>query len=152
MSNLPNQLPFHPIQNQFQKTAPLVLMADDDMDDREFFISALAEIAPTYQLIMFSDGDSLLDYINELPEQQLPCLIVLDFNMPRMDGLHTLQALGKQDRYKHIPKVIFSTSLSDKTSELCIENGAYAYKTKPGKMQDLKQIIKEIIDYCDAQK
>jgi CheY-like chemotaxis protein len=89
----------------------MVLMVDDDPDDREMLRKALTEINVEHQFIEADDGVEAMKKLEELLKKgQLPCLIVLDINMPKMDGRQTFVAIKNNNELSKIPIVIFSTS------------------------------------------
>ena len=125
-----------------------VLLIDDDKDDLEMLEQALADIDIEHRIIEASDGLQGLIVLNELLwRKQLPCLIVLDINMPRMDGRETLVKIKSDKRLSKIPIVIFSTSSSpmDKTF---FERYNTAYFVKPIKFQELKNTAERLINIC----
>ena len=78
----------------------------------------------------------------------MPCLIVLDYNMPGLNGADILKELGTNERYKHIPKIVWSTSASEKFRNLCLELGAVDYVIKPNNMHDLEKIARYMLSLC----
>ena len=109
----------------------MVLLAEDDEDDQELITLAFNKATSTHKLHIANNGQEVLEYLSNLSLQHLPCLIVLDLNMPVLDGLQTLEALKKMDRYQDIPKVIFTTSDSSDDRAKCLAIGANAYVVKP---------------------
>src|SRR5688500_5041205 len=110
-----------------------IVLADDDSEDREMILSAFEEIGVKEEAIVsVENGESVLRYLEHCKlDEQLPCLIILDLNMPRMNGTQTLQYLKKHDRFRHITVVIFSTSVNAIERETCLHLGAHSYITKP---------------------
>ena len=99
------------------KVKPItILMADDDEDDRLLTQDALAESRVLNELFFVEDGVELLEYLerkgkfSEKESSPRPGLILLDLNMPRMDGREALQAIKANPSLKGIPVVILTTS------------------------------------------
>src|SRR4051794_11884308 len=93
-----------------QKT---ILYVDDDPDDKAMFRQAVEAIASNYQIIEARDGVQALELLGQMKQKsELPSLIVLDINMPRMDGKQTLVAIQKDQTLASIPIVLYSTSSS----------------------------------------
>lgn len=114
-----------------KRTKP-ILIADDDPDDRELIVSAFAEILPAEKLKLVTDGLKVFQYLDQLAdENELPGLIVLDLNMPLLNGLDTLKKIKISYRYKHIPVVILTTSKNMDEMNKCLQLGAADYLTKP---------------------
>jgi CheY-like chemotaxis protein len=114
-----------------QRAKP-ILIADDDSDDRELIAAAFSEVLPVEKLEIVPDGTKVLHYLDHLADDnELPGLIMLDLNMPLLDGFSTLKKLKTNDRYKHIPVVILTTSKNMEEMNKCLQLGASDYLTKP---------------------
>jgi len=113
------------------RTKP-ILIADDDSDDRELILSAFTEILPAEKLEIVTDGSEVLNYLDQVTEEnELPGLIILDLNMPLLDGFATLKKLKDSIRYRNIPIIILSTSKNMAEMNKCLQLGAADYLTKP---------------------
>jgi CheY-like chemotaxis protein len=112
-----------------------ILLVDDDEEDRMLIQEAFAEIGAPDIAHYESNGEDALNYLEKHPDA-LPCLIVLDLNMPRMNGTQTLRALKSDERYKHITVIIYSTSVNPVERETCLELGAHSYVVKPTLYQE----------------
>src|SRR5437764_14745602 len=89
----------------------LVLYADDDPDDREFVRRAFEQNTQHIELIEFANGRDLLTYVkNQDARDQKPCLIILDINMPIVNGKEALVELRKVEGFEDTPVVLFTTS------------------------------------------
>lgn len=119
----------------------LLMIVDDDADDREFFCDAVKEIDLSIKYIVAVNGVEALEKVRH-DCKQLPDLIFLDLNMPKMDGRTCLAELKKDEQLKHIPVIIFSTSSSSKEVEETHELGAVYFLTKP---TDFKKLQSEIV-------
>src|SRR5689334_1168246 len=116
-----------------------VLLIDDDKDDRELLQQALSEINIDHRIIEAHDGVQGLSVLRELAnKKELPCLIVLDINMPRKDGRQTLVEIKSHNLLSKIPTVIFSTS-SSQLDKIFFEKYNIAYFVKPINFDELKQ-------------
>jgi CheY-like chemotaxis protein len=126
----------------------LVLYADDDLDDIELVRDAFEEYAQGIQLLTFKDGSELLRFVKELKDfEPLPCLIILDINMPNMDGKQTLSALRRMDRYEAVPIVLFSTSTLPSEAAFAKSFGA-GFVTKPLHTVQINQLVDQMIHHC----
>ena len=132
------------MKNPFVK----ILIADDDPDDLELVESAITETLPTAKLILFTSGQSALDYLNTCVDTELPSLIVLDYNMPVMTGTAVLGRLDSIKRYSAIPKVILSTSDSSLFVEESLSKGAQEYLVKPVSVSELNTLAKRLLGFC----
>ena len=122
----------------------LIFLADDDLDDCLLFEDALKEVNASVKLTTANDGVELLDMLQtEVPP--VPDIIFLDLNMPRKNGLECLEQIRREDAYKDIPVVIFSTSAQPETVAKVYEQGADFYIRKPGSFFKLKQAIIQML-------
>src|SRR5689334_12157037 len=89
----------------------IVLYADDDPEDRELVTEAFTPYSHHVEVVTFPDGMSLLAHLRNLPPfDPTPCLIIIDINMPLLNGRESLQQLRQMDRYDSVPVVLFTTS------------------------------------------
>src|SRR5215203_5387617 len=87
---------------------PIILYTEDDFDDFESVKEALNQVSDWQLLHHAKNGQEAISFIENATV--LPSLIVLDLNMPVMDGKEVLQWLKQQNEYKHIPVLVFTTS------------------------------------------
>ena len=126
-----------------------LLYAEDDFDDQQDFKDILKEIDPDIKVVLVHTGLALMQYLDTLgPHEEWPFLLVLDMNMPVLDGIRTVQALKKDPRYSHISVIFYSTSSLQKDADLAIENGAAAFIRKPGRRDDIPAVTAEIAKFC----
>jgi len=122
-------------------------IADDDADDRMIIKEAFEENNFDQILTFFEDGEMVLAKFNErLENRHYPSLLILDMNMPKVNGIELLGRIKKDDRIKHIPIVILSTSKSNIDREKVLSLGADDFITKPFSFDHMIQITKELIE------
>jgi CheY-like chemotaxis protein len=117
-----------------------ILVAEDDGDDRRLLADAFREAGVDCRLDFHGDGESLLLALQTARPQALPRLILLDLNMPRMDGRETLHRLRADPAMNEIPVVVLSTSASEEEVSRSRRLGCDDYYVKPcdfGAMLDL---------------
>jgi CheY-like chemotaxis protein len=122
----------------------IVLIVDDDSDDRDFFCEALLEIDPTIQCRFAKNGQEALDILNN-SEMLLPDYIFLDLNMPRLGGKQCLKAIKKSKHLSNIPVVIFSTTKQDEEAAETRELGAVLFLTKPPTYTELVKRLSYVL-------
>lgn len=134
------------------KTNPLViLMADDDEDDCLLVKKALEQSTLASHLSFVGNGEELMNYLfhrgehASLEKSPMPDLILLDLNMPRMNGLEALERIKSSRELRHIPVLILTTSRSDYDVSESYSLGANSFLTKPVN-------FKGLIDMMDAIK
>ena|SRR6187551_3112941 len=122
----------------------IVLLADDDENDRLFFIDAFDEIKIKTVVNTVNDGVDLIKYLLS-PDVVLPHVLFLDLNMPRKGGMECLAEIKSDDRFNNIAIAIYSTSASDEDIEETFVNGANVYIKKPSDFEELKKILTKVI-------
>jgi CheY-like chemotaxis protein len=126
------------------KTIKHICLAEDDPDDYYIFSKLLNELNSDIKLTWFQTCEALLDFLNAGID--LPCLIVLDINMPKMDGQTCLVSIKKEVKFNHIPVIILSTSDYEPDVEICYQSGAFKYFQKPFTIDEYKNVIREILE------
>ncbi len=121
-----------------------IFIVDDDPDDQELVQEALDMAGLDWASRTFGDGQELLDH---LQDDNLPALILLDLNMPRVDGRTALKVIKEDDRLRHIPIVVLTTSRNDEDVHHCYKLGANSFITKPQRFEDLLKFIKTLGEY-----
>lgn len=122
-----------------------ILIADDDLEDLELIEDAILTAEPAVELHKFTNGLTAIEYLNSRLDKELPGLIILDYNMPELNGAQLLLSLKAQERYKSIPKVVLSTSNAPLHIHECLSNGASEYIVKPDTMKELYTLVKRLL-------
>ncbi len=117
-----------------------ILLAEDDLDDCNFFKLALETMLLSFHLTTVHDGEHLMKYLSENSEH-LPDIIFLDINMPRKNGLECLAEIKVNEKLKNIPVVMISTSTDKDKIKNSFDTGASIYIRKPGAFEKLVQVI-----------
>ncbi|SPJ13848.1 Response regulator receiver protein [Syntrophobacter sp. SbD2] len=131
----------------------IVLMADDDEDDCLLVESAFKEMDLAYELRFVGDGRELLDYLynegdfSDLEKYPRPNLILLDLNMPRIDGREALAIIKSDPQLNNIPILILTTSGEERDIALAKRAGASAFLSKPEAFADLTDMLSK---FCIA--
>ncbi len=105
-------------------------------------------------IMWFADnGEHVLDILEKNNSASLsPCLIVLDLNMPKINDTQTRSRLKKDQRFQHLPVIIYSTSINPLERERCLILGAHAYITKPISFQESLETAKTFLQFCHLEK
>jgi CheY-like chemotaxis protein len=125
-----------------------ILLGEDDADDQEMLKEVFASIDVSFILFFVNNGSEIISVLKKLRDDQMPCLIVLDYNMPGLNGADILRELSTNERCKNIPKVVWSTSGSEKFRALCLELGAVDYVIKPNNVRELEKIARYMLSLC----
>ena len=125
-----------------------ILLVDDDPDDLSMLSDAFKTIDPSCDLIEAYDGDAALLLLEELGARNIvPELIVLDINMPVMDGRELLTLLKNKEHYKDIPVVMYTTS-SNLFDKLHCDQYHVDLFTKPSTPDSILQTASLMLQYC----
>jgi len=141
-----------------------ILIADDDADDRLMASEALEESRLANDLRFVEDGEELLDYLYRRGRfagegaAPRPGLILLDLNMPRMDGREALREIKSDPGLRSIPVVVLTTSKAEEDIYRTYDLGVNSFITKPVQFESLVEVMKalgkywfEIVELPDAR-
>ena len=134
-------------------TEHMILMAEDDADDRLLVQDAFAECGSAGKVRFVADGEELVDYLlrrgkyEPAASSPRPDLILLDLNMPRKDGREALREIRAHTELRRVPVVVFTTSRADTDIERVYELGANSFITKPAGFDALVAIISKLTGY-----
>lgn len=133
---------------QVNNDAPYIFLAEDDVDDQELLIEALTFHAGSLKVHTAINGKKAAKFLDDLPHDNLPCLIIVDYNLPEVDGAQLLEILSSNDRFHAVPKVVWSTSNSPHYKQICLSRGARQYFVKPNDISGIQKVAKEMLAYC----
>jgi len=122
-----------------------ILLVDDDKDDRVIFTELLATTDADTLLICAENGLEMVALLDETPDEDLPGMIILDQNMPKMTGKESLIFLKESKRYRHIPAIIYSTYQVKDFFRECLELGARDVVAKPDTIQAYREMIEHFL-------
>jgi CheY-like chemotaxis protein len=127
-----------------------ILVAEDDADDRVLLADAFAESGVVVALDFVADGVELMQRLalrDADASQGLPDLVLLDLNMPRMDGREALRAIREHERLRHLPVIILTTSKAELDIRVSYQLGANSYVTKPRRFDELIAVLRSLERY-----
>ena len=136
-----------------------ILLVEDNPDDRELMRLAFAQTEIPHNLIVVSDGIEALDYLigqnyrqrQEIDEDDnaggMPALIMLDLNLPRINGIEVLRRLRAHPKTRLLPVLIISSSNEPQDLIDSYINGCNSYIRKPIHFTQLQKIVREISTY-----
>ena len=136
-----------------EKKDVTILIADDDADDRMMISDALRESRLANNLRFVENGEELIDYLllrgkfSNPVENPRPGLILLDLNMPKMDGREALKVIKENADLKRIPVVVLTTSKAEEDVYRTYNLGVNSFVTKPVTFESLVVIVREIGRY-----
>lgn len=125
-----------------------ILWADDDYDDLQMMQEILAKKKKDYDIIEVHNGKEAIEHLKQIREKsELPCLIILDINMPVLDGKETLSILKNNEDYRQIPVVVFTTSESELDKLFCKKFNTEMV-TKPPTYSTLSAALEKLLKEC----
>jgi len=141
------------LENMKTKDRALILMAEDDPDDRLLIREALREAHFMNEARFVEDGEELLDYLfrrgkyKDPTNSPRPSLILLDLNMPRKDGREALEEIKSNMELKRIPVVVLTTSHDEEDINHTYMIGVSGYITKPVRQEELVNVMRTLGHY-----
>lgn len=126
-----------------QTLLPIVLIADDDADDLLLITEAFSERCSECRIRFAQDGVQLMHML----DSEEPDLILLDLNMPLMDGRKALQKIKGSPRLRKIPTIVMTTSDDEEDIRFCYDAGVNSYIVKPPSYSDLLDIVTILKSY-----
>ncbi len=130
-----------------------IVLAEDDSDDKFFFVYFLEDRQDIAILNCVENGLEVLEFLNALADDDdLPDMILLDQNMPKMNGLETLKLLKINSRYSHIPVFVYSTYADLNLTDNCLAAGAVRVYQKPTNKDSYNLMIDSLIETINSSK
>lgn len=132
---------------------PILMLVEDDQDDQELARLANQKLDAPFRLILAEDGAEALDYLRASHTGQpdthepAPNLLLVDLDMPRMDGLSFLKNLREDKALRHLPVVMFTTSKAQRDIAACYEHGCNSYVVKPMNISRLAELFDSLTQY-----
>lgn len=128
------------------KSKKPILLVEDDKVDAMTVRRALKEIKVTNNVILAANGEEAIEYLLK-PDSEMPCIILLDLNMPKMNGLEFMKIAKENEKLRKIPIVVLTTSSEERDRMNSFQNGVAGYMTKPVDYQQFVDVIKTINIY-----
>jgi len=132
------------------KKEVIILLVEDNEGDIVLTVEALREAKIHNKVIVVRDGEEALSYLyreGKYADAEMPDIIFLDINLPRIDGKEVLTKIKNDDRLKFIPVVILTTSDSENDIMESYSNHANCYITKPVDFNKFLQVVNMIKDF-----
>jgi two-component system response regulator len=136
------------------RTAPHVLLVEDNPDDEEFTIRALRDAGLGNAIHVAHDGAQALEYLArcELPEtaperEVMPKLVLLDLKLPKLDGVDVLRQIKANAATVSVPVVVLTSSRQDRDIKQCYALGANSYVVKPVAFEQFAEAIQHVGRY-----
>ncbi len=133
-----------------QREPKTILYIDDDQDDLLIFEESVSTLYPDVTLYKAQSTEAGINILNqlELESKPFPSLIMIDMNMPKMNGRETLQHIRSNKKWRHIPVAIFTTSANSDDIEFCKHYGS-ACITKPMSYADYSDTLERLFSHSN---
>lgn len=136
-----------PPQNRF------ILLVEDNQDDVDLTLRALTRQAITNPVVVVRDGAQAMDFLLGRGEYQgrdtkeLPVLVLLDINLPRLSGIEVLRQIRQNQTTKMVPVVMLTTSKQDQDVVESYTSGANSYVQKPIDFAEFSEAVRQLGNY-----
>jgi CheY-like chemotaxis protein len=126
-----------------------ILLVEDDPKDIDLTLAALGEYKLANEVIVVRDGAEALDYLHmkgsyRSRATENPAVVLLDLKLPKVDGLEVLREIRSDERLKHIPVVVLTSSREDRDVVASYKLGVNAYVVKPVDFHEFVNAVKEL--------
>ena len=127
-----------------------ILIVDDDREDHSILHEYFQNAGIDDQVLYVENGLRAIEFLQNISDDQLlPNLIVLDLNMPILNGSQTLLRIKQLPRFRHIPVIIFSTSENEAEKRRCLNYGAIEYMVKPMTYAEGQTMVEKFIAFIN---
>ncbi|HEX6431457.1 MAG TPA: response regulator [Niastella sp.] len=132
-----------------QREPTTILYIDDDQDDLLIFEESVNCLYPEIRLYKAQSSEAGMNILNQLESENkpYPSLIMIDMNMPKMNGRETLRLIRNNKKWLGIPVAIFTTSANVEDIEFCKKHGS-ACITKPMSLTDFNHVLEKLLSHC----
>ncbi|HIB38126.1 response regulator [Mesonia sp.] len=122
-----------------------ILLIEDDMIEVMKLNRTISSTELSHEVIEAKNGEEALTFLRS--DKALPDIILLDLNMPKMNGIEFLNVLKNDEVLKYLPTIILTTSANQKDILACYKSGIAGYIIKPLKYEDYVIKLKSLLDY-----
>lgn len=133
-----------------------ILLVEDNDGDILLITEAFEESNFDLKLTILKDGQESIDFLNKkekYKDSMAPDLVILDVNLPKLNGHQVLAYIKNNEKLKHIPVIMFTTSSSENDIRLANQNNANCYITKPVEVEDYLKVIRSMESFwIDSRK
>ncbi len=125
------------------KTDETILLVEDDIVDAMTVKRAMKDLNVTNKLVIKGNGEEALEYLRDVNNAN-PCIIILDLNMPRMNGIELLQALKQDNHLRRIPAIVLTTSRGEQDRFRTFDLSIAGYMIKPVEYPQFVEVVRNI--------
>jgi len=133
-----------------KRSLPSILFIEDDMIERMKFNRVVSTLGFGNKIIEANNGEEALEMLEK--GENLPQLVLLDLNMPRISGIEFLSIMKQDERLRFIPTVVLTTSSNQRDLLECFKIGIAGYILKPLKYEDYVEKISKVLAYWNVNE
>lgn len=122
----------------------LILLVEDNPDDEALTLRALNKGDYKSDIMVLRDGQQAVDYLNGADESRLPALIMLDLKLPKLSGIDVLKFIRSNNKTKHLPVVVLTSSSEESDIRECYEYHVNSYVRKPVNMDEFTESVRNL--------
>ncbi|MCK6605039.1 MAG: response regulator [Ignavibacteriaceae bacterium] len=122
----------------------LILLVEDNPDDEALTLRALNKGDYKSDIMVLRDGQQAVDYLNAADESRLPALIMLDLKLPKLSGIDVLKFIRSNNKTKHLPVVVLTSSSEESDIRECYEYHVNSYVRKPVNMDEFTESVRNL--------
>lgn len=129
-----------------------ILIAEDDIDDQQLIRERLALYTSSVVFECVNDGLEAIQFLRQCPANHCPAVILLDYKMPKFSAPEVLATIKNDERYRNVPKIVWSTSRNPVDMERCLQSGADKYLFKPYELHGIDEIVAHLMSLCSQSR
>jgi CheY-like chemotaxis protein len=126
---------------------PSILVADDNPHEIKIFEIASRDVPIPFRLMRAGDGEHALNILKNLPDEELPDIIITDLRMPKCDGLRLLEQLKSDPRLRTIPSLMMSGTADDQDIRRAYDRHVNAFVKKPIEYEEFRRKVREMLNF-----
>ena len=134
-----------PTEHKKEAEKQFILLIEDDLDDQELFIESVNALTDDIVIYAEENGKKGLTFLEKLPAGKKPAMILIDYNLPEVNGREVLDGIKELNRFDDVVKIIWSTSNSTVFKQECMESGANQYVVKPHDFAGIQKLAEKLI-------
>ena len=130
---------------------PFILMIEDNPSDIELLRMALDQTGEAYQLVSLPDGAAALKFVRQQQDcvdEPEPCIMLLDFHLPKYDGIEVLTAVRSEPKLQNVQVVMMASSPIRREEEAKVETLGAIFRQKPRHLSEVQELAEDVLDLC----
>lgn len=122
-----------------------IIIIDNDQDERSLVVEGFKTAGCSKEVIEFENGNVFLQFLNGIPKNEFPSMVMVDLDLPEMGGREILKEVKANPRFKHIPVIVYSASGSTEDRYTAFSQGANCFFIKPKKLEKISELLGSVV-------